>query len=148
MNSQKLQRKIEKNINLYEINKNFELPALICSKDDILNFEIIRGQPNYICRNKILGKLKFVKKFDKFQKNIKGSIVLIESADPGFDWIFNKNISGLITKFGGANSHMAIRASELNITAAIGVGELRFNQIKNSSIVKIDPLNKMIGTIK
>ena len=43
---------------------------------------------------------------------------------------------------------MAIRASELNITAAIGVGELRFNQIKNSSIVKIDPLNKMIGTIK
>jgi len=148
LNSQKLQRKIEKNINLYEINKNFELPALICSKDDILNFEIIRGQPNYICRNKILGKLKFVKKFDKFQNNLKGSIVLIESADPGFDWIFNKNISGLITKFGGANSHMAIRASELNITAAIGVGELRFNQIKNSSIVKIDPLNKMIGTIK
>ena len=32
----------------------------------------------------------------------------------------------LITKYGGANSHMAIRCSELNIPAAIGVGEKNF----------------------
>ena len=28
-------------------------------------------------------------------------IILIENADPGFDWLFNFNIKGLITKFGG-----------------------------------------------
>ena len=36
-------------------------------------------------------------------------IVLIENADPGYDWIFSKNIKGLITKNGGINSHMSIR---------------------------------------
>ena len=44
------------------------------------------------------------------------------SADPGFDWIFTRDISGFVTQFGGANSHMAIRASELGIPAVIGAG--------------------------
>ena len=42
-------------------------------------------------------------------------IIIIESADPGYDWIFNYNIKGLITKYGGANSHMAIRSAEKSI---------------------------------
>ena len=40
---------------------------------------------------------------------------------------FFKNISGLITKNGGVNSHMAIRCQELNIPAAIGIGEANLN---------------------
>ena len=59
-------------------------------------------------------------------------IVLIENADPGFDWLFNFNIKGLITKFGGANSHMSIRCNELKIPAAIGVGEKIFEDIKHN----------------
>jgi phosphoenolpyruvate-protein kinase (PTS system EI component) len=47
------------------------------------------------------------------QKNIDNKIVVIENADPGYDWIFTKNIVGLITKYGGANSHMAIRCSRI-----------------------------------
>jgi len=144
----KLKNKIKNNIKQYQLNKEFELPSIITSKEDILSFEMEKSQPNYICRNKVISKIELVKKFKKYNNELKGKIILIESADPGFDWIFNKKISGLITKFGGANSHMAIRTSELNIPAAIGVGELRFNQIKNSSIVKLDPLNKILCTIK
>ena len=59
-------------------------------------------------------------------------IVLIENADPGFDWLFSFDINGLITKFGGANSHMSIRCNELKIPAAIGVGEKIFEDIKNN----------------
>ena len=44
--------------------------------------------------------------------SLRNKIVLIEGADPGFDWIFSQNIAGLITKYGGANSHMAIRSAE------------------------------------
>ena len=55
-------------------------------------------------------------------REVEGKIVLIKSADPGFDYLFAKNIAGLITCYGGANSHMAIRASELGLPAAIGVG--------------------------
>ena len=39
-------------------------------------------------------------------------IICIENADPGYDFIFNYKIKGLITKFGGSNSHMAIRCLE------------------------------------
>ena len=58
--------------------------------------------------------------------------------DPGFDWIFSKGIAGLITKYGGANSHMAIRCAEFGIPAAIGCGEQRFESLLCSSQVAID----------
>ena len=42
-------------------------------------------------------------------------VVCIENADPGYDFLFSKNIKGLVTKYGGQNSHMAIRCPKLNI---------------------------------
>jgi phosphoenolpyruvate-protein kinase (PTS system EI component) len=69
---------------------------------------------------------------------------VIESADPGYDWIFAQSIAGLITCYGGANSHMAVRCRELNIPAAIGVGVELFNSIKNSNLVYLDCANKKI----
>ena len=71
-------------------------------------------------------------------------IVCIENADPGFDFIFTKKIIGLITKFGGANSHMAIRCAEFGIPAAIGVGEEIYNSLKNKKYITLDCLNKKI----
>ena len=62
----------------------------------------------------------------------------IENADPGYDFVFNFEIKGLITRFGGANSHMAIRCAELNIPALIGVGEKNFMKISNSNFIEID----------
>ena len=55
-------------------------------------------------------------------KNIKNKIVFIKNADPGYDWIFTKEIAGFITAYGGINSHMSIRAMELNIPAVIESG--------------------------
>ena len=52
--------------------------------------------------------------------NLGNKVVFINSADPGYDWIFTKKILALVTKYGGANSHMAIRANELGIPAVIG----------------------------
>ena len=75
------------------------------------------------------------------------NIVLIPQADPGFDWIFSHNISGLITKYGGANSHMAIRAAELNLPAAVGVGELLFQNIAKSKIITLNCENKTISIV-
>ena len=68
---------------------------------------------------------------------------MIESADPGYDWIFTNNIKGLITKYGGAASHMSIRCSEFNIPAAIGCGN-KFDSLINSNEVIIDCNNQII----
>ena len=67
------------------------------------------------------------------QLNVNGiayykSGVLLENADPGFDWIFTKNPAGLITKYGGVASHMSIRCAEIGLPAAIGCGESLFNR--------------------
>ena len=61
--------------------------------------------------------------------DIANKIIMIKNADPGYDWIFAYNILGLVTKFGGINSHMAIRCSELSIPAVIGCGEQIFSDI-------------------
>lgn len=39
--------------------------------------------------------------------------------------IFGYKIKGLITKYGGMASHMAIRCLEIKISAAIGCGGVR-----------------------
>jgi phosphoenolpyruvate-protein kinase (PTS system EI component) len=70
--------------------------------------------------------------------NLTGKIVLIENADPGFDWIFAQQIGGLITKYGGANSHMAIRCAEFGIPAAIGCGEQRFEMFTRAHQLLLD----------
>ena len=67
-----------------------------------------------------------------YEYDLQGKIVLIPSADPGYDWIFSHGIGGFVTMYGGANSHMAIRAGELGIPAAVGVGEKQFQQYKNA----------------
>ena len=64
-------------------------------------------------------------------------IVLIENADPGFHWILSKGIKGLVTKYGGVASHMAICCAEMNIPAAIGCGEL-FDELIQDSMIYID----------
>jgi phosphoenolpyruvate-protein kinase (PTS system EI component) len=69
---------------------------------------------------------------------LSGKIILIENADPGFDWIFSQPIAGLITKYGGANSHMAIRCAEFGIPAAIGCGEQRFESLLDASQILLD----------
>ena len=74
-----------------------------------------------------------------------GKIVAIENADPGYDYIFNKKIDGLITKYGGINSHMAVRCAELSIPAAIGVGEILYEKIINKKFITLDCESKKIS---
>jgi hypothetical protein len=69
--------------------------------------------------------------------DIRGRIVCIESADPGFDWIFARSIAGLITGFGGGNSHRAIRCIELDVPAALGVGARALGELARSTSVEL-----------
>lgn len=125
-------------------NKNIPLPSIIFSEKD---FEIIQSfisKPNFITNQKISEELIYLDKYESTNlPNITNKIVLIEKADPGYDWIFTKNIKGLITKYGGVASHMAIRCAEFKIPAAIGCGEM-FNKLTNLKSITIDCENKKI----
>ena len=102
-----------------------KLPYLIVSNNDFFVSSILLSKPNFISDKNIKGKTIFL---DGKSKSVilKNRIVVIENADPGFDWIFSQEIAGLITKYGGVNSHMAIRCAEFAIPAAIGCGEQRY----------------------
>ena len=132
----------------YKLNSNYELPHLIKNKDDILQFEHLKSIPNFTGNFAISKKILLIDKNFSKDKNLRNKIILIESADPGYDWIFGKKLSGLVTMFGGANSHMAIRASELNLPAAIGIGKIKFEQLRKSSYIKLDPTNKRLEIIE
>jgi len=121
-----LSHSISKGKSSYKITSSITLPPLIISEIDVWSFEWPTSFPNFITQKSITGDFVSI---DNKQK-IKGSIVLIPNADPGYDWVFSHGIGGLITAFGGANSHMAIRAGELGLPSVIGTGEQLFNKLK------------------
>ena len=77
-----------------------------------------KNKLNFISDKRIVGNvidLAEIKSYDKLD-----GIVCIENADPDLIFYLAK-INGLITKYGGLNSHMVIRCAELNLPALIGV---------------------------
>jgi len=134
---------VNKEETIYEnLIEDFELPDLITTSNDFLYFSNLNTKPNFIGQKSVKGKVHYVTQNKDF--NCKNKIILLPSADPGWDWILNLPIKGMITKFGGPNSHMAIRAAEKNLTSVFGVGDDLFNEIKNSNILQIDPKNKKL----
>ena len=124
-------------------NNLLQLPPLLLSDD---NFEILEyyiSKPNFITSKKITKETCIL---EKSSTDISNKIVLIENADPGYDWIFSKKPAGLITKYGGVASHMAIRCSELGIPAAIGCGDTLYPKLLQSSKLLLDCINYFTRT--
>lgn len=120
----------------YKLTRAIRLPHLIGEVADVDVVRLPMGQPTFITSKQTTAKTIVLGAYSA--SDIDGHIVLIESADPGFDWIFSHPIEGLITKFGGANSHMAIRCAEFGLPAAIGCGERLFNLLAEASVVELN----------
>ena len=119
----------------YAQTRRINLPPLIRSPDDVWAFEMPPNDPNFITQG--LAEAA-VRSPDDDPGSLIGAIVVAPSADPGFDWLFAKGIAGLVTAYGGINSHMAIRAGELNLPAAIGVGESFYRRCRNAERLRLD----------
>ena len=131
------QKKIIANKREKDINNHIILPPIINSVDD---FEIIKyysAKPNFITKKSISAEI--INQDDLNDGvEIENKIILLESADPGYDWIFTRNPAGLITKYGGVASHMSIRCAEIGLPASIGCGEIIFEKLMLSAKVLLD----------
>ena len=140
-----LLRDVERNRELHRYTKAVKLPALITSPDDVYGFVEFVNRPNFVTLRR--KRAEVVLESNLKQLDLKGKIVFIRSADPGYDYLFSKQIGGLITAYGGVNSHMAIRCAELGIPAVIGAGEANYAKWSVAAVLEIDAANQVVHII-
>jgi hypothetical protein len=139
-----LKKNISENKKNYNFNLNFHLPNIILNKNTIYFFEEENASPTFITNKSILSKFITIKELSK-KLNLDNKIVCIKNADPGYDFIFNYKIKGLITAFGGPNSHMSIRCNEFEVPAAIGIGEKKFYQLIENNTLYLNCEKKILS---
>jgi hypothetical protein len=124
--------------------RTLRLGYIIRGVRDIYVIPLHRSAANFVTSHRLTGRAVRVDSRTVEPQGLFQNIVCIENADPGFDWIFTRGIAGLISKFGGANSHMTIRCAELNLPAAIGVGEQIFERVVRAGQVELNCSEKIV----
>ena len=142
----KLLKIFKQNEHMNKISTMIRFPQLLIDSAGVFIVPFQVSHPNFITNKKITSEVLIIKT-EINKSNLKNKIIVIQGADPGFDWIFSQKISGLITKYGGVNSHMAIRCAEFGIPAAIGCGEQRYEQIVKSSNIHLDCATGIINVV-
>ena len=128
----------------YAVTRQITLPPIIRSPDDVWSFSVPSSEPNYVTLQAVTAPVSRPDCRDQ----IAGSIVMIPNADPGFDWLFSFPIAGLITAYGGVNSHMAIRAGEMQLPAVIGAGEVLYERWQRANVLSIDCANRVVMVVR
>ncbi|MCR9072753.1 MAG: PEP-utilizing enzyme [Alphaproteobacteria bacterium] len=129
-----LARAIDCGRDRYAETQSLSLPPVIATPEDVWGFEWPASAPNFVTQKNVVAPVVVCESGEP----VAGKIVCIPNADPGFDWLFSHQIAGLVTAWGGANSHMAIRAGELGLPAVIGAGEMLYRQWSAASHIHID----------
>lgn len=136
----------EREADRHELTSAIRLPQVLFDEAGVHVVPFQVSQPNFITSLKVTADITRVDAH-QITPSVGGCIVLIENADPGYDWIFAKHIAGLVTKYGGANSHMAIRCAEFGIPAAIGCGEQRYETFLQARRLCLDCSAGLITTL-
>ena len=114
------------------------MPALIQVGDDLAAVCCARQRPSYIGSGRVSAPLAMVTRGGEPGGLPTAAIVAIESADPGFDWIFERAPAALLTAWGGPHSHMALRCRDLGCPAVLGIGIERFSRLTRAARLSID----------
>ncbi len=141
-----LNHSIEKGKMAYAATCCVNLPPLITEYTDVFRFELPRNEPNFITLKSVTAGV--VSSNRPEHSELAGKILMVSSADPGYDWVFSHDIAGFITMYGGANSHMAIRAGELGIPAVIGAGESLYRQWQTAQVLLLDCANRQVKVLQ
>ncbi len=132
----------------YLLTQKVELPPIIFNNGEFECFFRSAVEPNFITQKFVEAELVDLQGVGSQAPDLHGKIALIPQADPGYDWLFGHRLAGLITMYGGANSHMAIRAAEFGLPAAIGVGESLYEQLARAQILHLDCATRQIKMIR
>jgi phosphohistidine swiveling domain-containing protein len=118
----------------YAVSRAVALPPLVTGPGDVWSFAVPQVRPNFVTRGRVVAPVADI----AAGNSPRGAIAMVASADPGYDWLFARGIAGLVTAYGGVNSHMAIRALELNVPAVTGAGDALFRRWSAARTLQID----------
>lgn len=114
----------------WESAQKIALPGVIFSAYELAAVRHRIERPNFVTDRVAIGEVVVLEDPSPVpESEITDKIVAVEAADPGLDWLFAFPIAGLVTQYGGALSHMAVRCAEFGVPAAIGCGERIYGQV-------------------
>ena len=142
-----LKREIEFAKKRWNLTCVIRLPHLVRRPGDVDGFQMEEWTPNFVSSQRVVAA-PIVLDGPLPPTELNGRIVLIRAADPGYDWLFSHSIAGLVTQYGGVASHMAIRAAEFGLPAAIGCGELIYERLHDARLVELDCVAKRVNAIQ
>ena len=140
-----LRQRLARNRPAYRLTRAVKLPDLILQAADVFHFDTHLHSPNFVTRATATGRV--VIESDLTTTDLTGAILCLRAADPGFDWVFSHRIGGLVTRFGGANSHMAVRCAELGLPAVIGCGEADFRRWSGARMLRVDCASQTVSVV-
>ena len=140
-------RSIEEGRRQYADTRRVWLPPLLTDAQKVYSFQVSESEPNFVTQGNVTGPVVALRPGEDLKDILRGAIVFIPSADPGYDWLFSHGIGGLVTVYGGVNSHMAIRAGELQLPAVIGAGEVLFNRWARAQRLRLDCAGRRVEHI-
>lgn len=129
----------------YELTRRLVLPPIITDPADVTAFHLPSTEPNFVTHNSATGRVELV---SSHPTELAGKILMLPSGDPGYDWIFSEGVAGFITRYGGANSHMAIRAHQFGVPAVIGAGDVLYDRWASAGCLTIDGLNRRVEVLR
>jgi len=129
----------------YELTRRLVLPPIITDPADVMAFHLPSTEPNFVTHNSATGRVELV---SSHPTDLAGKILMLPSGDPGYDWIFSEGVAGFITRYGGANSHMAIRAHQFGVPAVIGAGDVLYDRWASAGCLTIDGLNRRVEVLR
>lgn len=135
---------IEHRFREYEVANLVHLPAVITEADDLTCFFEPPGTATYVGSERVCAPAHHN---PEPGSAIRG-IVVVERADPGWEWLLSGEVRGIVTAQGGANSHLAVRCAELGIPAAIGVGEDTMRTLRMATSLRLDCRNKRVEPLR
>jgi phosphohistidine swiveling domain-containing protein len=134
---------VERGMAEHGVGRLIALPPLVTAPADVWSFRSPDTRPNFVTDGHVTGRVADIDAGDRPE----GAIALVASADPGYDWLFARGITGLVTAFGGVNSHMALRALEVGVPAVIGAGEDQFRVWSAAMVLDIDAATERVAVL-
>lgn len=116
---------------------------------DLTDLRVImfgEAMPSYITNSVVKARVCVLERLG-VKADVRDALVLIPTADPGYDFLFHSGAVGIITKVGGPASHMCIRAVELQMPACIGCGESMYQRLATAHSAVLDCNGRQIVVV-